>query len=886
MIELYLDDRQLQIDEGTSIGLTVSIDDIADPTKASASFTQSIDIPATPSNTLVMQHCEQVLSADIFNHNDHTARIEQDGVILVQGKAYLEKASAEGYSIQIVGNEFDWLERIRDKQLNEISEESISRFLRYDALTAEEKERAFFALVNHGCWHQEGIDDEIFTRKWATYADLIPFLSVRAILGTIFEGYELVFNGWTPDRKYITGEWKKGKNVDVVEADNSFDVTCTGNNIRTLDTGKLLSGVGVIIADDSPEAQYCEPFDTIENDENGRVSVEESQVDYIYGKIDGEELTEEEDTATHRNLTFTPTEDLTTSFVMRLKYASDFVIRNNNVVFADTVYFNGEKVAQFSMKDSTTFAEMNAGAPLNDEKFTKAAFPETLPPIEQGGSINADDMQAFYLELSNPELYEAVVQVSVCVKNHKVYFNNSQTIVGKNYISKQMVFKAACSFNYLDFGEGWRTKNDITIAMIGLKTTDGNVVIIDNRQQAYRILTPYVFNPSDGYKLFLWRRDAPNAEKLKTATVKLYKFSDSEQITIDTTILTTAYDIAGATPLSVGFGCSKSSNLETGVDRLAVIVAEGSSLSTKFGNTKPYGFRVTFNDIAGDVPATDALKAIMQLYNLRIYANANERKVYLSSYQHFHNDTVVDWRNRIDEDRGVSISYIGDDIGNKVELAYQATNPVIEHYNDRHTQEYCSYSAPLLNTTKKEPYRIENAMLNAPIFVPQKDIFGEGYDSMLTFALPTSESTIADIDYALPRTVVQIVEPNISEDPSDWVTNVPTEGLLADYEQPVMVLYDMTGEDSLNFSDYEGDIGLNQHYSEQIKVWNDGKYIECYCRIMPQEIDSLRNAGTSAVDFRSLFLLSINGEDVYCRLAKVENYEPMNATHKCTFVVI
>jgi hypothetical protein len=315
-------------------------------------------------------------------------------------------------------------------------------------------------------------------------------------------------------------------------------------------------------------------------------------------------------------------------------------------------------------------------------------------------------------------------------------------------------------------------------------------------------------------------------------------------------------------------------------------VAEESSLSTKFGNTKPYGFRVTFNDIAGDVPATDALKAIMQLYNLRIYANANERKVYLSSYQHFHDDTVVDWRNRIDEDRGVSISYIGDDIGNKVELAYQATNPVIEHYNDRHTQEYCSYSAPLLNTTKKEPYRIENAMLNAPIFVPQKDIFGEGYDSLLTFALPTSENTIADIDYALPRTVVQIVEPNISDDPSDWVTNVPTEGLLADYEQPVMVLYDMTGEDSLNFSDYEGDIGLNQHYSEQIKAWNEGKYIECYCRILPQEIDSLRNAGTSAVDFRSLFLLSINGEDVYCRLAKVENYERMNATHKCTFVLI
>ena len=247
---------------------------------------------------------------------------------------------------------------------------------------------------------------------------------------------------------------------------------------------------------------------------------------------------------------------------MRLKYASDFVIRNNNVVFADTVYFNGEKVAQFSMKDSTTFAEMNAGAPLNDEKFTKAAFPETLPPIEQGGSINADDMQAFYLELSNPELYEAVVQVSIYTTSedgHRIArYRDDQVITSA--IAKRMYFNAACTFDRENdeiFNMGTNSRDEFkTRATIGLRTRNGNVVVIgDNGRAFQRWQIEWVSRGDLSNEVarirYVQTRDT-DLSALKAATVKLYKFSDSEQITIDTTILTTAYDIAGATPLSQG----------------------------------------------------------------------------------------------------------------------------------------------------------------------------------------------------------------------------------------------------------------------------------------------------------------------------------------------
>ena len=893
MIEIRLDGQTLDVAENTSIGLTLHIDDIADPTSAKSSFSQSIDLPKTPRNVQVFLGCEEVLSPDIFNHSEHTASIFEDGIELISGKAYYEGASEEYYTLQIVGNEFEWLERIRDKKLNEIDEEKVSQFTRYAIADDDERRRIFFALVNHGCWWQEG-EEQTVLRKWATYADLIPFVSLSTILDSIFKGYELIFTGWNPDLKYITGEWRKAENADVIAEDNTFEVKCTGNNISTIDEESLLSGVGVTISDDSPEAQYCEPFDTVEEDENGCISVEEKNVSYIYGEFDGEELVGKTETATHRNLTFTPTEDLTTSFVMRLKYASDFLIKNNDVIFADTVYFNGEKVAQFSIKDSTTFAEMNAGAPLNDEKFMKAVFPETLPPIEQGGEISAEDMQAFYLELSNPELYEAVVQVSVYTTRedgHRIARYRDDQVISTNIASK-MLFRAACTFDRegdIIFNLGTNSRDEFkTRATIGLRTRNGNVVVIGDNERAFqRWQIEWVSRGDLSNEVarirYVQTRDA-DLSALKTATVKLYKFSDSEQITIDTTLLTTAYSIAGETPLSVGFGCSKSSKLEAGTDKLAVIVAEDSSLSTKFNNVLPYGYQVSLNDVGGEALATNVLKSIMQLYNLRIYTNPDDKKVYIAPHYAFYRNDVVDWRNRIDIDKGVSVSDIGSEIGNKVQLRYQATNPAIEYYNNRHTKPYASYEQPLKSVATKQTKVVENPVFNAPMLVPQRDIFEEGVDNMLTFATATTRNTIADIDYDLPRTVVLIAESGVSADPTDWLTYVPTTGILAEYEQPLMRIADPDMGDTLDFDDRNDVGGLYYNYSQTFDTWNYGKRIRCYCRVLPQEIESLRKAGTSVVDFRSRFLLHINGEDIYCRLESIENYEPQNATHKCTFI--
>ena len=145
-----------------------------------------------------------------------------------------------------------------------------------------------------------------------------------------------------------------------------------------------------------------------------------------------------------------------------------------------------------------------------------------------------------------------------------------------------------------------------------------------------------------------------------------------------------------------------------------------------------------------------------------------------------------------------------------------------------------------------------------------------------------AQDTLDNFSNEIPRTLVQLMAP--TADPSDYVQYVGSTGLLEQYLQPVFTVTESEKGTTISFADNGGAEGLHNYYDKQVDIWNYGKRITCYCRVEPQEIESLRKANTSVVDFRSKFKLNIDGEDIYCRLESIENYEPQNATHKCTFI--
>ena len=109
MIEIYLDGVQLEVPQDISIGLNLGIADYADPITASGAYTQTVEIPRTPHNDIAFKFSGEVLSAEMFNHSEHTARIMEDGCELIGGKAYLEGVSQYSYNLQIVGEEISKL---------------------------------------------------------------------------------------------------------------------------------------------------------------------------------------------------------------------------------------------------------------------------------------------------------------------------------------------------------------------------------------------------------------------------------------------------------------------------------------------------------------------------------------------------------------------------------------------------------------------------------------------------------------------------------------------------------------------------------------------------------------------------------------------------------
>ncbi|MBQ2418138.1 MAG: hypothetical protein II282_08105, partial [Alistipes sp.] len=283
MVDFYLDGQRLDMPEDTSIGLNVGLSYIEDPTLARASYTQTIKVPRTPHNAEIFGFTEQVLSDKIYNHEEHTMSIIQDGVELISGKVYLESVTDTDYSVQVVGNEFDWLERIRDKKLNEIDSATISKFKKYEAQTTTEREAVFFALTEHGKWWQN-IDDETVKREWATYADLVPFVQTSTALQSIFKGYDINAGSisYMLTQLYTTGQWKVPDNAEVLAADNTFKLSCAGNNVNgVIYNGEEVAVVGGKITANSGIVQV-DVFDTKDDDPNGIIVMEGG-----YGVVEG-----------------------------------------------------------------------------------------------------------------------------------------------------------------------------------------------------------------------------------------------------------------------------------------------------------------------------------------------------------------------------------------------------------------------------------------------------------------------------------------------------------------------------------------------------------------------------------------------------------------------
>ncbi|MFQ8806215.1 MAG: hypothetical protein ACLR8Y_15475 [Alistipes indistinctus] len=88
--------------------------------------------------------------------------------------------------------------------------------------------------------------------------------------------------------------------------------------------------------------------------------------------------------------------------------------------------------------------------------------------------------------------------------------------------------------------------------------------------------------------------------------------------------------------------------------------------------------------------------------------------------------------------------------------------------------------------------------------------------------------------------------------------------------------------DNLHF---EGANGLKSYYAKTIESYNYGKRITAQVKLSPADVENLMLPNDLRRDFRALYRLSIGGEDVYCRLEEINDYDPASAEPtECVFL--
>ena len=112
MTKLYIDNSLADLDPSSEVSVSLSVASLTSTSLGRAGYSKSITIPATPHNRQLMGDCEQPLAAQMFNHSTHTARVEVDGCVIIEGVIYLTASSlGQGgfYRFNIIGNAREWV---------------------------------------------------------------------------------------------------------------------------------------------------------------------------------------------------------------------------------------------------------------------------------------------------------------------------------------------------------------------------------------------------------------------------------------------------------------------------------------------------------------------------------------------------------------------------------------------------------------------------------------------------------------------------------------------------------------------------------------------------------------------------------------------------------
>ena len=310
---------------------------------------------------------------------------------------------------------------------------------------------------------------------------------------------------------------------------------------------------------------------------------------------------------------------------------------------------------------------------------------------------------------------------------------------------------------------------------------------------------------------------------------------------------------------------------------------EGTSMRPLFFTTPIEGEVLKWDDVADyGFSQMDLIAAVKNLFDLQIYTDTSTKRVYIEPHATFCNrDVVVDWSNKIDFGRGVSVVELGTSSHSDLTVAYRATDKASALLAESEGVPYGEWSAKIYNR-----FAIDGVERNEnPLFAPSVSVVG-------SVPLAPSVSLIAvgnrdDVDdgvvlrsnFDTKIVAYRTMQPLAEGERWEW----PTEH---NGECPLVEFFSPEGESPLSrlFENRGGVEGLGRYWQERVDALNYSRRITLYLHLSPDEVEAIAFPNSTGHDFRAVYRLRLEDEEVLCRLEEVVDYNPMASSTKCVFV--
>lgn len=309
--------------------------------------------------------------------------------------------------------------------------------------------------------------------------------------------------------------------------------------------------------------------------------------------------------------------------------------------------------------------------------------------------------------------------------------------------------------------------------------------------------------------------------------------------------------------------------------------AAGQSM-TLYASTRAYpsfqpnpalGSTFTLADVLHhDMRQVDLLEALAQMFNLRFYTDPIERNVYIESAADMvDRESVIDWSDRIVHSQPILICSAATDSDEGTLHRYLVGDGAVGRYNQQHDDRFGEWIGEVRSKLADEGTR---DACN-PIFAPTINAT-EIFSLAPSVSLPQVGDRDAD-DPAQLNFPTKILLYN-------GVKNLPDNerwGLIA-AAYPHAAFH--SAEGSLCFEDRDGEEGLHRYFDAHYEELNSARRVTLSLQLSAADLLPIITTDPAGRDLRSVFRLTIGGEEGLYRLEAIEEWHEEEHIARCRFV--